>query len=179
MSIIDLAQYLPSQEFEPTVDVPAFKESMRRLAGAVSVITVGTGQNRTGFTATSVSSFSVEPPTILVSVNRNSSSWPALLEAQSFAVNILADDQSDVADRFAGRGGIKGNDRYVGWEWSRLGTGTLGLAGAVSVIDCELEEAIERHSHAILLGRVRSVETIPAASPLLYWHGNYHELSRL
>ena len=159
------------------MDVPAFKQAMGRLAGAVSVISVGTGQNRTGFTATSVSSFSLEPPTILVSVNRASSSWPALLEARSFAVNILANDQANVADRFAGRGGIKGNDRYVGWDWSRLGSGTLGLAGAVSVIDCELEEAIERHSHAILLGRVRSVETSTQAAPLLYWRGDYQRFS--
>ena len=174
MSIVDFAHYAPS--YTPTVDVAAFKHAMGRLAGAVSVITVGTGQDRTGFTATSVSSFSVEPPTILVSLNRNSSSWPALLEAGSFAVNILAEDQSGVADRFAGRGGIKGNDRYVGSEWSRLGSGTLGLAGAVSVIDCELDEAIERHSHTILLGRVRSVETLPDLSPLLYWRGDYHNL---
>jgi flavin reductase (DIM6/NTAB) family NADH-FMN oxidoreductase RutF len=179
VSIIDFARYLPEQTDDHPVDVPAFKESMRRLAGAVSVITVGTGQDRTGFTATSVSSFSVEPPTILVSVNRDSSSWPALQEAGSFAVNILADYQSSVADRFAGRGGIKGNDRYVGWEWSRLGSGTLGLAGAVSVIDCELDETIERHSHAILLGRVRSVTTLTDVSPLLYWHGDYRSLAAL
>src|SRR6218665_966333 len=123
VSIIDFANYQPS--YAPVVDVPAFKHAMGSLAGAVSVITVGTGPLRTGFTATSVSSYSVEPPTILVSLNRTSSSWPALLEAGSFAVNILSEGQSDVADRFAGRGGIKGNDRYVGWDWSRLGSGTL------------------------------------------------------
>ena len=175
MSIIDLANYMPS--YQPSVDVPAFKHAMGRLAGAVSVITVGTGQARTGFTATSVSSFSIDPPTILVSLNKASSSWAALLEAGSFAVNILAHGQSDVADRFAGRGGIKGNDRYVGWDWDRLGSGTLGLSGAVSVIDCDLDEAIERHSHAILLGRVRSVETSAEVSPLLYWHGSYQNLA--
>ena len=98
------ANYLPS--YVPVVDVPAFKHAMGSLAGAVSVITVGTFQYRTGFTATSVSSYSVETPTILVSQNRTSSSWPALLEAGSFAVNILAEVQSDVADCFAGRGGI-------------------------------------------------------------------------
>jgi flavin reductase (DIM6/NTAB) family NADH-FMN oxidoreductase RutF len=179
VSIIDFAQYFPQQDIETVVDVPAFKESMRRLAGAVSIITVGTGEERTGFTATSVSSFSVEPPTIMVSVNRDSSSWPALQKARSFTVNILADDQSGVADRFAGRGGIKGNDRYVGWEWSVQGTGSLGLVGAVAVIDCELEEAIERHSHAILLGRVRSVDVTTSAAPLLYWHGAYKTLSEI
>lgn len=179
MSIVDFASYALNHIPEPSVDVASFRHAMGRLAGAVSVITVGTGQERTGFTATSVSSFSMEPPTILVSLNRDSSSWPALREAGSFAVNILAHDQSDVADRFAGRGGIKGNDRYVGWDWQRLGTGTLGLSRAVSVIDCDLDEAIERHSHAILLGRVRSVETTHDAAPLLYWRGGYQNLTGL
>jgi flavin reductase (DIM6/NTAB) family NADH-FMN oxidoreductase RutF len=174
MSIIDLANYLPS--VSAAVDVGDFKQAMRHLAGAVSIVTVGTGERRTGFTATSVSSLSVDPPTILISLNRNSSSWSALREAGSFAVNILASDQVEVADRFAGRGGIRGSDRYVGWQWSRLGSGTLGLSGALAVIDCDLEEAIERHSHAIILGRVRSVETAPDLEPLLYWRGAYHQL---
>ena len=177
MSIIDLANYQKSNS--TVVDVPAFKHAMGSLAGAVSVITVGTGALRTGFTATSVSSYSVEPPTILVSLNRVSSSWPVLLEAGSFAVNVLAEGQSAVADRFAGRGGIKGNDRYVGWDWSRLDSGSLGLKGALSVIDCDIEEVIERHSHAIVLGRVRSVETAQGISPLLYWRGGYQNLSEI
>lgn len=177
MSLIDFASYQPS--YAPVVDVSAFKHAMGSLAGAVSVITVGTGALRTGFTATSVSSYSMDPPTILVSLNRSSSSWGALLEAGSFAVNVLAEDQSAVADRFAGRGGIKGNDRYVGWEWSRLASGTLGLSGALSVIDCDLDEVIERHSHAIVLGRVRSVETAKDIAPLLYWKGSYRNFPEI
>ena len=176
MSIVDFANYAPARQAADAVDVSAFKQAMRNLAGAVSVITVGTGENRTGFTATSVSSFSAEPPTILVSLNKSSSSWQALRDAGSFAVNILTDGQSAIADRFAGRGGIKGNDRYVGWEWNRLDSGNLGLSSAVAVIDCELDEAIERHSHAIVLGRVRSVELSTDLQPLLYWRGQYQQL---
>jgi flavin reductase (DIM6/NTAB) family NADH-FMN oxidoreductase RutF len=175
MSVVDIAQFFPKAE--TAVEADLFKGAMRALAGAVSVITVGTGAERTGFTATSVSSFSIDPPTLLVSVNTNSSSWPALVKAGAFAVNILGHDQASVADRFAGRGGIKGNDRYVGWPWQRLGTGTLGLEGAVAVIDCELDEALERHTHAILLGRVRSVTVNGEAQPLLYWDGSYRQLS--
>jgi flavin reductase (DIM6/NTAB) family NADH-FMN oxidoreductase RutF len=122
-----------------------------------------------------VTSFSAEPPTILVSLNRSSSSWPVFLDSKSFAVNILADDQSAVADRFAGRGGIKGPDRYVGWEWDKLASDSLGLKNAVAVLDCDVDEVIERHSHAIVLGRVRSVG-VTASKPLLYWKGEYQQL---
>lgn len=174
MSIVDIANYLPASK--SLVDVSEFKLAMRGLAGAVSVITVGTGLNRTGFTATSVSSFSAEPPTILVSLNKSSSSWQVLRDAPSFAVNILSEAQSVVADRFAGRGGIKGNDRYVGWEWDRLESGVLGLTAALAVLDCDVDEIIERHSHALVLGRVRSVEVSSGNAPLLYWNGQYQQL---
>ena len=113
---------------------------------------------------------------MLVSLNRQSSSWPALLEAGSFAVNVLAQDQANVAHRFAGRDGIKGNDRYLDAEWLELGSGTSGLVGAAVVVDCDLEEAIERHSHAILLGTVRSVTLSAEVQPLLYWRARFHRL---
>lgn len=158
-------------------DPAQFKLAMRRLLGAVSVVTVGTDAQLTGFTATSVSSLSVEPPTILVSLNRSSSSWTALLEAQAFAVNVLAADQSDIASRFAGMGGVKGNDRYLGAQWTRGATGSLLLEGAVTSIDCTLEDAIERHSHAILIGRVRSVRLGLDAAPLAYFDGSFRSIA--
>lgn len=174
LSIIDIASFRPAQRAE--VEDSAFKLAMRNLAGAVSVITVGTGSNRTGFTATSVSSFSAEPPTILVSLNKTSSSWPILRDAASFACNILSDGQSPVADRFAGKGGIKGNDRYVGWEWDRLESGVLGLQSALAVLDCDVDEIIERHTHALVFGRVRHIEVTTSEQPLLYWRGQYQQL---
>lgn len=159
------------------VDVNQFKDSMRHLAGAVSVITVGRGDDRTGFTATSVSSLSIDPPSILVSLNRSSSSWPVLQRHGSFAINVLANDQLPIADRFAGRGGVKGADRYEGADWIELATGTLALSDALTVLDCDLEEAIDRHSHAILIGRVRAITVRGEAQPLLYWHGAYRHIS--
>lgn len=163
----------------PDAEVAAFKSAMRHLAGAVSVITTGQGEHRTGFTATSVSSFSMEPPAMIVCLNRTSSSWPIIQDFQSFCINVLAHDQLHVADRFAGRGGAKGAARYEGASWQQLATGALGLSDALTVIDCELDEAIERHSHAILIGRVRAIRTREHAEPLLYWHGAYRHISNL
>ena len=153
----------------------AFKEAMRHLAGAVSVITVGDGESRTGFTATSVNSFSVEPPTLLVCVNLNASSWPLIMRTGGFTVNLLSQQDVAVADRFSGLGGVTGEGRYADAEWTSA-TGGYGLASALAVIDCELDEAIERYSHAILLGRVRSVTTRTEKTPLLYWHKTYRSL---
>lgn len=175
MTVLDFASFAPNEEL--AVDTHHFRDSMRHLAGAVSVITVGRGDDRTGFTATSVSSLSVEPPSVVVNLNRSSSSWPVLQRYGSFAVNVLADDQQHIADRFAGRGGIKGVHRYDGADWSELVTGTPSLSGALTVLDCELDEAIERHSHSILIGRVRAITVRGEAQPLLYWHGAYRHIS--
>ncbi|HWJ75674.1 MAG TPA: flavin reductase family protein [Kaistia sp.] len=161
------------------LDASAFKHAMRHLAGAVSVITTGAGEDRTGFTATSVSSLSADSPSLIVSLNRSSSSWPVLRRTGRFAVNILAEDQQAIAEAFAGRGGLKGADRYNGAQWISFSSGSLGLAGALVAFDCVLEEAIERHSHAILIGSVREVVLTAEAQPLLYWHGAYRRISNL
>ncbi len=167
-------------EIEPpsaAIDAAVFKHAMRHLAGAVSVITTGSGAEKTGFTASSVSSFSADNPSILVSVNRASSSWPVVARSGRFCVNVLAEDQQFIAEAFSGRGGIKGPDRYLGAEWHAFASGSLGLVGALASIDCDLEEAIERHSHAILIGAVRDVILTAGAQPLLYWHGGYRRIS--
>ena len=173
----ELTRPLQTEADASAVDAAAFRWSMRHLAGAVSVITVGEGDDRTGFTATSVSSLSADPPAIIVSVNRSSSSWPTLARYRSFCVNVLAEGQQSVANRFAGRDGEKGAERYDGAAWRTLATGAQALSDALTSIDCELEEAIERHSHAILIGRVRAVVTRSEVQPLLYWHGAYRLLS--
>ncbi|MEK1850849.1 MAG: flavin reductase family protein [Phyllobacterium sp.] len=162
---------------ELTVEADLFKDSMRHLAGAVSVITVGRGNDRTGFTATSVSSLAIDPPSVIVSLNRDSSSWPVLQRHGSFCVNVLAHDQRHVAESFAGQGGRKGVERYQDAQWQELATGTLALANALTVLDCELDDAIERHSHGILIGRVRALTLRRNAEPLLYWHGAYRHIT--
>ncbi len=150
-----------------------FKGAMRGLAGGVSVITVGRGRDITGMTVTSVTSLSIDPPTLIVSVNRSSSSWPLLRRYGAFGVNILGADQREIAERFSGKGGLKGVDRFTGANWVFGATGAPLLVGALAAIDCEVEEIIERHSHAIVIGRVRQVLNETARPALVYWDGGY------
>ena len=150
-----------------------FRSAMRHLTGGVSVITVGRGRDITGMTVTSVSSLSADPPTLIVSINRQASSWPLLQRDGSFGVNILTSDQLDIAERFAGKGGLKGADRFAGADWSAGISGVPLLAGTLAAIDCEVEEMIERHSHAIVIGRVLDVRLSPRTAALAYWQGQY------
>src|ERR1700675_4066534 len=124
-----------------------FRSAMRHLAGGVSVITAGLAKDITGMTVTSVSSLSVDPPTLIVSINRESSSWPLLRRYGFFGVNILTADQVDVAERFAGKDGLKGAARFAGAQWVSRVSGVPLLTGALAAIDCEVEHVVERHSH--------------------------------
>jgi flavin reductase (DIM6/NTAB) family NADH-FMN oxidoreductase RutF len=150
-----------------------FRGAMRHLAGGVSVITVGRGKDISGMTVTSVSSLSVEPPTLIVSINRESSSWPLLKRHGFFGVNILTADQLDVAERFTGKGGLKGADRFAGAQWTTRVSGVPLLVGALSAIDCEAEDIIERHSHALVAGRVLDIQASQRTAALAYWQGRY------
>lgn len=154
------------------VEATNLKQAMRGLAGGVTVITAGRGDDRTGATVTSATSLSVAPPTMIVNINLTSSTWPVIRRHGHFCVNVLGQHHHAIADRFAGRGGVKGAERYAGAEWTTLATGASALVGALAVVDCELEEAIERHSHAILLGRVREI-VIGDGPSLVYANGRY------
>ena len=157
-----------------SADEPAsFRDAMRRLVGGVSVITAGAGAARTGLTVTSAHSLSVDPPTMLVCVNRNASAWPVIRREGHYCVNLLGARHQHIADRFAGRGGIQGADRYEGARWRQFPSGAFGLEDALAVIDCTVEEIIERHSHGIVIGEVRSIHVGAAGEALIYGHGRY------
>jgi len=155
---------------------PTLRDAMRLAAGGVAVLTAGEGDERAGMTVTSAASLSVDPPAMIVCVNRDASALPVISRRRHFCVNLLAADQEGVADRFAGRGGVNGAARYQGSRWRRLATGALALEGALASIDCQLEELIERHSHVIVIGAVRAIATRPG-EPLVYNQGVYRGLA--
>jgi flavin reductase (DIM6/NTAB) family NADH-FMN oxidoreductase RutF len=157
------------------VGAPTLKDAMRQMAGGVCVITAGIGEERSGLTVTSAASLSIAPPTMIVCVNRKASALPIIQLRRHFCVNVLSARQRDVADRFAGRGGVKGAERYAGAEWRALETGALALEGALASVDCEVEEFVERHSHVIVIGAVKALQVRPGR-PLVYGGGGYASL---
>lgn len=165
----------PATDPVAEVDPQALKGALRQLAGGVSIITTGSELERTGATVTSATALSVHPPRMLVSLNKTSSTWPVLQKHGSFAVNIVGQRHQQLANQFAGVGGLKGAERYNGAEWIQLVSGAPILADAVSAIDCEVEEAIERHSHVLIIGRVLAVRSGDGVS-LAYVDGGYHSL---
>jgi flavin reductase (DIM6/NTAB) family NADH-FMN oxidoreductase RutF len=155
-----------------------FRAAMRRLTGGVSVITAGRGAEISGMTVSSVSSFSADTPGLIVSVSRSASSLALIKSYGFFGVNILTSDQLHIAERFAGKDGLRGADRFASSRWITRASGVPLLADALAAIDCEVEETIERHSHAIVIGRVLDVEVSTRMAALAYWHGQYVAIDR-
>lgn len=150
-----------------------FRNAMRQLAGGVSVITAGRGGDISGMTVTSVTSLAIDPATLIVAINRTASSLPLLRRYGAFGVNILSGDQVEVAERFTGKGGRKGAERFAGSSWVAGPSGVPLLKDALVAIACEVDEIIDRHSHAIVLGHVIHLATSEASAALAYWRSQY------
>jgi flavin reductase (DIM6/NTAB) family NADH-FMN oxidoreductase RutF len=152
-----------------------FRAVMRRLAGGVSVITAGRDDDITGMTVTSLTSLSADPPRLLVSINRQASSFRLIERDRLFGINILGSEQHELAGRFS-NGRLKGKERFEGASWFPGSSGVPLLAKAVAAVECQVEEIIERHSHAIIVGRLLSMDLSHRISGLIYWNGQYIEI---
>ncbi len=153
-----------------------FREAMLRLPSGVSILTVGAGPERTGLTATSVTPLSAEPPTLLVCIDRAAANYAALMGSEAFAVNVLAADQRELAELFVHGAGFPEAEGAQDGRWLVLPSGTSCLADSVAVFDCTIEERIERHAHAIVIGRVRRALTGGASGALVLWRGAYDQV---
>jgi flavin reductase len=151
-----------------TVDAKMFREGMSLLSAAVNVVTTDGPGGKAGFTATAVCSVSDAPPTLLVCLNRRSSSGPILQTNQVFCVNTLSGEGEPVADVFAGRTGAVKDARFVTGTWSTLKTGAPVLDSAVAAFDCRVVEIRTIGSHNVIFGAVVDVKM--SAGPALLYH---------
>lgn len=149
---------------------------MRGLVGACSLITVGQGAEANGLVVTTGISLTAEPPMVLACINRASSCWPLLGRYGVFGWSALGAGHQAVAERFSGKGGARGAQRYEGADWTEAAEGTRLLTGAPLAFACAVDEMIDRGTHSLLLGRVLQICTAPDRGALLYWNGQYHAL---
>jgi flavin reductase (DIM6/NTAB) family NADH-FMN oxidoreductase RutF len=164
-----------SDRIAPQPSGAACLEALRHLPRAVSVVTFPRGADWFGVTATSLSSLSVEPPTILVSFDCAASISPLATQAP-FGVSVLAASHAEIADRF-GRGALveAGPDDFEG-SWVTAVSGVVLRSDAVAALECESEEILDRHGRAIVIARIRNVFKIGGSGALVYWRGAYDSI---
>lgn len=162
----------------PATSAVAFKQGMRALAGAVSVVAAnGPDGAPIGLTATAVTALSAEPPSLIVCVNRASSIAAALARDAGFSVNLLAADQQAVAQAFGGQGVAKGVARFAIGGWFRSEREVPLLAEANVSFECVVAEVTDWATHHIVIGAVVDVRFAPAIGPALVYHdGRYRSL---
>lgn len=160
----------------PAMDAASYRGLMRHQAGAVTVVAAGSPGARAGLTATAVSSLSDSPPTLLACVGRQTSAHAVIAKEGAFSVNILANDQQPIAERFAGESGLRGEARFEGLPWRTMTTGAPVLEHALASLDCELLESHGFSTHSIFIGRVLAGAFRGEAQPLLYFRSDYWKL---
>ena len=140
-----------------------FREAMASLVSGVAVITARREDGQPcGLVATSVSSFSAAPPSVLVSVDHSSRCHRALVDGDTFGVHVLAAEQEPLARVFAG----KGEDKFAGVEWS-WDDGVARIEGTLSYLRCRRSALFELYDHSLLVGDVTGGGLTPG-EPLVY-----------
>ena len=141
-----------------------FREAMAGLASGVAVVTARRPDGRPcGLVATSVSSFSAAPPSVLVSIGHESRCHHALAECEVFGMHLLRADQEPLARVFAGLG----DDKFAGLEWDWDRDGVPQLTDVLGYLRCRRSALFELYDHSILIGDVTGGEVAPG-EPLVY-----------
>lgn len=148
-----------------------FRGAMRRLAGTVTIVTVKSGDERHGTTATAVTSVSMDPPSMLVCINKDSRLHAYLLKEDQFCVNMLHADNVDASRLFASP--VSADERFGSGQWRSDGDRPPWLADAQANVFCLKDRVIEYGSHTIFIGKVVEVTTRDDISPLIYKDGGY------
>jgi flavin reductase len=153
------------------IGAEAFKSAMRHVPTGVTVVTsLKEGEPR-GITINAFASVSADPPTLLICINREARSYLYIASSSIFCVNVLAGDQRDMAEHFAG----KVRDRqFETIPYEVDVTGAPVLLGTIAHFDCEVVQEHHAGSHSILIGRIVSCRA-RAGSPLGYFNGGFHD----
>jgi flavin reductase len=157
-----------------------FIDGMSRAAFCVNVVTTNGPAGCAGVTVSAMSSVSADgdSPTVLVCIHQQSRTAAAIRGNGLFCVNVLRDDQSDVADRFGGRIKIDDADKFVGAEWNEGGMSAPRLADAVAAFDCRVLSSERVGTHHVFIGAVTSVIVGPGTA-LIYAQRSYARPQRI
>jgi flavin reductase (DIM6/NTAB) family NADH-FMN oxidoreductase RutF/DNA-binding GntR family transcriptional regulator len=150
-----------------------FRDVIGHFASGVTVITAMHDGERRGTTASAVSSLSLEPPMVLICLNKASATARAVAAARRFAVNILGEDQAEEAMRFAKR--ADAGDKFAGIAVTAGDRGEPLLTNALATLECHVAEEVTGGTHLVFLAEVERASA-RTGSPLAYFRGQFGRL---
>jgi 3-hydroxy-9,10-secoandrosta-1,3,5(10)-triene-9,17-dione monooxygenase reductase component len=156
-----------------------FRKVMGHFVTGVSVVTALDGERPQGITVNALSSVSLEPPLVMVALDRRRFIAPTVRRSGRYAVNILGETQQALSDCFAGAPVTPGRDSFCGAAWHAGATGLPLLDGAIATLECTVVETFSAGDHDLFVGRVDALandEQHP--QPLLFYRRRYLRIER-
>ena len=162
---------------QASAEARAFRDVVGRFATGVTVVTMADSGQPCGMTANAFSSVSLDPPLVLICVDKAASVYEPIQRARAFAVNILSEDQRSLSDFFARHGREGEGDSMGGFPHRSGKTGSPILDGTLAWLDCRLTEQFGGGDHSIVIGEVIDLQlSEPSGAPLLFYAGGYHNV---
>ncbi|CRK84978.1 flavin reductase domain-containing protein [Neobacillus massiliamazoniensis] len=157
----------------PLVEKEMFRNVIGHFASGVSIITVTNNGVDFGLTASAVSSLSLEPPMLLVCVNQSAGTCHAISAVKTFTVNILKEEQKDLALKFA----RSNTDKFDGVPFSRGELGNPLLKNTLAQIECQVVEEVTGGTHSVFLAEVLKAHA-SEGNPLVYYRGKFGQFKQ-
>ncbi|HSG84918.1 MAG TPA: flavin reductase family protein [Candidatus Limnocylindrales bacterium] len=161
----------------PTSD--AFRTVMGHFVTGVTVVTTHDGVRPHGITVNALSSVSLEPPLVMVALDRRRRITPFVRSVGRFGVNVLGEDQQALSDCFAGAPVEPDREAFCGAAWRAGSTGVPLLDGAIATLECVTVDVIPAGDHDLFIARVEALaDEAEHPMPLLYYRRRYLRVER-
>jgi flavin reductase (DIM6/NTAB) family NADH-FMN oxidoreductase RutF len=160
--------------FDPNL----FRQVLGRFATGVTVITVCKDDVKRGMTANAFTSVSLNPPLILVSIDKKADTHGLMMESEAFCVNILPEHRREWSDWWAGKA-PKDVDQFANMPYSTKATGSPVLDECLGYIDCKVWARYEGGDHTLFVGEVQdaSINSDANLKPLLFFASKYRKIA--
>lgn len=158
-----------------SVNPDELRTTLRSWASGVTVVSSRDQDQQHGMTVSAFASLSLEPPLVLVSLERSTRTHALVSASGIYAVSVLAADQAEISDLFAGRVADDG-DRFEEVDARAAPSGAPVIEGSLGFLDCEVVAVHEAGTHTVFIGEVRSAAVLREAPPLLYFNQQYRRL---
>jgi flavin reductase len=156
---------------------PWLRAMMGRFATGVTVVAARQGPLLAGMTANAIASISLDPPLLMASINRSSETHAAIVGSHSFAVSVLGDHQTAIAECFALPTTAAKLQRFCDAPWHEAETGSPILDGAIAFFDCRLHESHAVGTHTIFIGEIVAAGYEEGGEPLLWYGSRYRRIA--
>ncbi len=156
------------------IDSDVFRRVMGHFVTGVTVVSAFDGARPFGITVNALSSVSLDPPLVMIALDRRRFLTPIVRAAGRYAVNILSEDQQALSDCFAGAPVEPGRDAFCGAAWHPGASGLPLIDGAIATLECTVVETFSAGDHDLFIGRVDTFANVSShPMPLLYYRRRY------